>query len=92
MTREQIITRIKHNSMYQDDRETAEYIIQALEEHKQGRWVSRGRPQGASAVGYTEYECSLCGRIIISKYGNILVTKDYPFCHCGADMRGSENG
>jgi len=32
MTREQIITRVKHSSMYIDDRETADYIINALEQ------------------------------------------------------------
>lgn len=32
MTKEQAITRIKHNSMYIDDRETADYIIKALEQ------------------------------------------------------------
>jgi len=33
MTNEQVITRIKHNSMYKDDRETADYIIKALEQN-----------------------------------------------------------
>lgn len=32
MTKEQVITRIKHSSMYRDDRETADYIIDALEQ------------------------------------------------------------
>lgn len=34
MTNEQVITRIKHNSMYKDDRETADYIIKALEQEE----------------------------------------------------------
>ena len=33
MTNEQVITRIKHNQMYKDDRETADYIIKALEQN-----------------------------------------------------------
>ena len=32
MTKEQAITRIKHSSMYIDDKETADYIIKALEQ------------------------------------------------------------
>ena len=28
-------------------------------------------------------KCSVCGRIEDSR-----MVKDYPFCHCGADMRG----
>lgn len=30
-------------------------------------------------------KCSICGRIEDSR-----MVKDYPFCHCGADMRGEE--
>lgn len=41
MTKEQVITRIKHNSMYKDDRETADYIIKALEQQASEDCVSR---------------------------------------------------
>lgn len=41
MTNEQVITRIKHNSMYKDDRETADYIIKALEQQPSEDCVSR---------------------------------------------------
>lgn len=41
MTNEQVITRIKHNSMYKDDRETADYIIKALEQQPCDDCVSR---------------------------------------------------
>jgi len=39
------------------------------------------------------YTCSVCGRMIrVSPYVEDNETlKDYPFCHCGADMRGSIN-
>ena len=30
-------------------------------------------------------KCSVCGRIEDSR-----MVKDYPFCHCGADMRGGK--
>lgn len=36
------------------------------------------------------YKCSLCGREILLSQGDNLL-EEYPFCHCGADMRkGSE--
>lgn len=41
MTKEQVITRIKHSSMYKDDRETADYIIKALEQQPSDDCVSR---------------------------------------------------
>lgn len=34
------------------------------------------------------YKCSICGRQI-NTHGAPL--SDYPFCHCGADMRGAES-
>ena len=64
MTKEQVITRIKHNSMYQDDRETAEYIIQALEERKQGEWIRVINELNAT------HKCSNCGLGVNSKYIN----------------------
>ena len=33
----------------------------------------------------TYYSCSVCGRLIHAKEAGLL--KNYPFCHCGADMR-----
>ena len=37
------------------------------------------------------YECSLCGRSVSCE--RFLNVNEYiPFCHCGADMRGDENG
>ena len=47
------------------------------------------RPQGEwLIIDDTEQfiaKCSVCGRIEDSR-----MVKDYPFCHCGADMRGSK--
>ena len=41
-----------------------------------------------SEIGKDWYKCSVCGRKIhtIEK-----MLKEYPFCHCGADMQGEEN-
>ena len=52
------------------------------------------RPQGAwkflssyTNSGIWKYECPLCKRTVDAK-GNEKVEEKYPFCHCGADMRG----
>ena len=47
---------------------------------KKGKWhvFSKG-------LKLTIYECSECGRIVKDDTG-YDVSKDYPFCHCGADM------
>ena len=33
------------------------------------------------------YECPLCNRVVVDRINNDP-SKTYPFCHCGADMRG----
>ena len=52
------------------------------------------RPQGEwkflssyTNSGIWKYECPLCKRTVDAK-GNEKVEEKYPFCHCGADMRG----
>lgn len=58
------------------------------EEPRKGHWILNDN-QGVQAVGYLTYHCSECGREISSKYhGKISLLKEYPYCHCGADMRG----
>lgn len=53
-----------------------------------GKWVFNDN-QGVQAVGYLTYHCSECGREICSKYhGKISLLKEYPYCHCGAKMKG----
>lgn len=55
-----------------------------------------GRPQGVWKLLYkgdkdhcANYECSLCQREIYfdAKCDSL---KDYPYCHCGAEMKGEE--
>ena len=61
------------------------------EERKIGKWILNDN-QGVQAVGYLTYHCSECGREINSKYhGKMSLLKEYPYCHCGAEMRGAEN-
>lgn len=62
-----------------------------IEECKVGKWILNDN-QGVQAVGYKTYHCSECNREISSKYhGKISLLKEYPYCHCGAEMRGAEN-
>ena len=59
---------------------------------KIGHWILNDN-QGVQAVGCLTYHCSECGREITSKYhGKISLLKEYPYCHCGAEMVGAENG
>ena len=50
-------------------------------ERKKGRWIVKEK-----GCKLTSYKCSECGRYIADDTG-YDVKKDYPFCHCGADMR-----
>lgn len=63
------------------------------EEKSLGEWIKVKEERMSidmSGEIATRYKCSKCGRTI-----TILPSKlvDYPFCHCGADMRkgGAEN-
>ena len=39
------------------------------------------------------YKCSVCGRLLANiADGKNNVAKNYPYCHCGADMRGEQDG
>ena len=39
----------------------------------------------------TKYRCSKCNRVVWDDTG-YDVAKDYPYCHCGAKMKGGEDG
>ena len=53
-------------------------------ERKKGKWIK------ITNVNHT-YACSVCGRLLVNiTDGENKVTKYYPFCHCGADMREGE--
>jgi predicted RNA-binding Zn-ribbon protein involved in translation (DUF1610 family) len=46
---------------------------------KTGKWIQ--------FPNHMAYKCSECGRVIQTTDGQRNVSKHYPFCHCGADMR-----
>ena len=54
-----------------------------VRENMHGKWISELELYGE---GKWNYQCSVCGRSIRLEQNEIL--DDYPFCHCGADMRG----
>ena len=56
------------------------------EERKKGKWIEEEK-----GIHVTSYRCSECGRTVMDDTG-YDVSKDYPFCNCGADMRGEEDG
>lgn len=62
--------------------EALSMAIEALkpEPIKHGRWIATEK--GAKV---TAYECSECGRVVWDDTG-YDVSKDYPYCHCGAKM------
>ena len=56
-----------------------------IEERKKGKWLE------LTNTNHT-YVCSVCGRMLVNITDDKnMVTKNYPFCHCGADMRGEQN-
>ena len=40
-------------------------------------------------IKVTEYKCSKCGRVVRDDTG-YDVAEDYPYCHCGAKMKGDK--
>ena len=57
-----------------------------IEERKTGKWIELTNTNHS-------YVCSVCGRMLVNiTDGKNTVAKNYPYCHCGADMRGEQNG
>lgn len=55
------------------------------EERPKGEWI-----EVQKGIIVTEYKCPFCGRTVKDDTG-YDVASDYPFCHCGANMRGRTN-
>lgn len=57
----------------------------AQPERKKGEWLELTN-------GNHTYVCSVCGRMLVNiTDGKNNVAKHYPYCHCGADMRGGQD-
>lgn len=68
----------------------AEGILKAHARQK-GEWIKVKEDRMSidmSGEIATRYKCSKCGRMIATFPSKLA---DYPFCHCGADMRGKKN-
>jgi hypothetical protein len=61
------------------------FMPAAQPERKKGEWIE------ISSINHT-YKCSECGRLLVNVAdGRNNVSKHYPYCHCGADMRGEKD-
>ena len=57
----------------------------AQPERIKGHWIE------ITSSNHT-YKCSVCGRLLANiTDGKNNVAKNYPYCHCGADMRGKQD-
>lgn len=54
---------------------------------KRGQWI---RVTDDDNKGI--YVCSRCGRTVEYDWVPALISRRYPYCHCGAKMGGGENG
>ena len=61
-----------------------EMIPSVTPKRKSGKWIEEQR-----GIKVTLYRCSECGRAVIDDT-SYDAAKDFPFCHCGADMRQRE--
>jgi len=60
------------------------FMPSAQPERKTGHWI-------AITSRNNTYKCSVCGRLLVNiTDGKNKVAKNYPYCHCGADMRSTE--
>ena len=57
--------------------------IVAYTARPQGEWI-----EVTKGIDSNTYKCPFCGRLINCDKPRL---KLYPFCHCGADMRGKKN-
>jgi hypothetical protein len=80
-----------------------ELAVSALKERPKGEWILQevaichGKVVPYEEVANYGYDssllctCSVCGRNFYIDDDTELLIK-YPYCHCGADMRGKANG
>ena len=75
----------QHLSAIFDCEDTIKALPPAQPERIKGHWVE------IASSNHT-YKCSVCGRLLVNiTDGKNNVAKNYPYCHCGADMRGEQD-
>jgi hypothetical protein len=71
-------------NQWQSDVDALNGLPSAQPERIKGHWVE------IASSNHT-YKCSVCGRLLVNiTDGKNNVAKNYPYCHCGADMRGEQ--
>lgn len=70
--------------------EALSFCADKIEERPKGKWIFDGVYRDENNLSVNDiYHCNLCKRSIIT---SCTRPEDlFPFCHCGADMRGKEN-
>ena len=85
----------RHICPYLSDDEVKQPCLQAPCERPQGEWI---KEDDEKLEGW--YRCSKCGRrvedltddvVIHAGCEDYTIADIYPYCHCGADMRGTED-
>lgn len=75
----------EHWNVYSELYDMISTLPSAETERKTGHWIE------IASSNHT-YKCSVCGRLLVNiTDGKNNVAKNYPYCHCGADMRGEAN-
>lgn len=83
------IGKTEHGSLWHYEQPLSEIkaMLESDEsERKKGKWI-----RITSGAIQEEYICSVCGRHINENTIDELMPIRYPFCHCGADMRGEQD-
>ena len=71
-------------NQWQSDVDALKALPSAQPERIKGHWVE------IASSNHT-YKCSECGRLLVNiTDGKNNVARNYPYCHCGADMRGEQ--
>ena len=69
--------------------EALEELRPKVPDRPKGKWIMNHNPTNLYG---DMYRCSVCSRTIILepdfKFKPCEILKQYPYCHCGADMRG----
>lgn len=78
------LERSKHWDGHTEKDVTRLLSLPTVEERKTGKWIR--------FPNHCAYKCSECGRIIATTDGKNNVCKHFPYCHCGAEMRGTKDG
>ena len=74
----QVMTCDRHIEILKD-------LPSAQPERIKGHWIE-------ITLSNHTYKCSVCGRLLVNiTDGKNNVAKNYPYCHCGADMRGEQD-